>query len=63
MGFLWGLLPRASDRKRMTRDFTVQARKEDHVQSILDALLKIEEIQIQYFPARSFTTTSTEPRS
>ncbi len=44
----------ASDRKRMTRDFTVQARDEEHVQSILEALRKIEGNEIMHFSDQVF---------
>jgi malate dehydrogenase (oxaloacetate-decarboxylating) len=36
----------ASDRKRMTRDFTVHASDEAHVEEILDALRTIEEVEV-----------------
>jgi malate dehydrogenase (oxaloacetate-decarboxylating) len=36
----------SSDRKRMTRDFTVHASDEAHVEEILDALRGIEEVEV-----------------
>lgn len=44
----------ASDRKRMTRDLTVQARDEEHVQLILDALGKVDEVEVLHFSDQVF---------
>lgn len=44
----------ASDSDRMTRDFTVQARNEDHVELILEALRKIDEVEILHFSDQVF---------
>ncbi len=44
----------ASDRRRMTRDFTVQARNDEHVQSILEALRKIDDVEILHFSDQVF---------
>jgi malate dehydrogenase (oxaloacetate-decarboxylating) len=44
----------ASDRKRMTRDLTVQARDEEHVQSILNALGEAEEVEVLHFSDQVF---------
>lgn len=43
-----------SERKRMTRDLTVQARNEEHVESILEALKEIDEVEILHFSDQVF---------
>ncbi len=44
----------ASDRKRMTRDFTVQGRDEAHVEEVLQAIRDVDEVEVVHFSDRVF---------
>ncbi|MEX2382404.1 MAG: NAD-dependent malic enzyme [Opitutales bacterium] len=44
----------SSDHKRMTRDITVQARDEEHVEAILESLEKINEVEVLHFSDQVF---------